>query len=414
MVKTNRLISNTNYINLVIADFISSLGDWMVIPIIGSLFFYDIGLSSQMLAIVEIIIAAPSVFFGSIIGVSVDNKNPIPILIYSDISRAVLSIILYFLAYHYEIVLLLLFLEGICRCFFLPSRQIALKVLVLNDLLPKASGFLHTSSQLAKIIGPAFGGLLILYCNIKFLFIINALTFLAPACFIKAISLPMKITETKLSNNKISKLTFIYKKLINVASTIKNNKLLRIVIINSALRFAIIFIFDLYIIVFNKFMNFSASIYAIAISAIGMGSVVGAVVVTTYITRFRYILLISAGQTLGGLLLFLLGSLAFYHINLSVYFYVLIWFLFGITGALINVPYASLLQTEVDQSIIGSVSAFSESIQNFFMIISPLVGALLISFITIDIMFLLVGLLLVLLGLSLIMNNQRLLLSNFF
>ncbi|WP_265016927.1 MFS transporter [Wolbachia endosymbiont (group B) of Endotricha flammealis] len=141
MVKTNRLISNTNYINLVIADFISSLGDWMVIPIIGSLFFYDIGLSSQMLAIVEIIIAAPSVFFGSIIGVSVDNKNPIPILIYSDISRAVLSIILYFLAYHYEIVLLLLFLEGICRCFFLPSRQIALKVLVLNDLLPKASGF---------------------------------------------------------------------------------------------------------------------------------------------------------------------------------------------------------------------------------------------------------------------------------
>ncbi|UXX40472.1 MULTISPECIES: hypothetical protein [unclassified Wolbachia] len=74
MVKTNRLISNTNYINLVIADFISSLGDWMVIPIIGSLFFYDIGLSSQMLAIVEIIIAAPSVFFGSIIGVSVDNK----------------------------------------------------------------------------------------------------------------------------------------------------------------------------------------------------------------------------------------------------------------------------------------------------------------------------------------------------
>ncbi|WP_265017200.1 MFS transporter [Wolbachia endosymbiont (group B) of Endotricha flammealis] len=255
---------------------------------------------------------------------------------------------------------------------------------------------------------------MILYCNIKFLFIINALTFLASACFIKAISLPMKITETKLSNNKISKLTFIYKKLINVASTIKNNKLLRIVIINSALRFAIIFIFDLYIIVFNKFMNFSASIYAIAISAIGMGSVVGAVVVTTYITRFRYILLISAGQTLGGLLLFLLGSLAFYHINLSVYFYVLIWFLFGITGALINVPYASLLQTEVDQSIIGSVSAFSESIQNFFMIISPLVGALLISFITIDIMFLLVGLLLVLLGLSLIMNNQRLLLSNFF
>ncbi len=76
---------------------------------------------------------------------------------------------------------------------------------------------------------------------------------------------------------------------------------------------------------------------------------------------------------------------------------------------LINVPYAGLLQTEVKQEVIVSVSAFSESIQNFFMIVSPLIGALLINFITIDIMFLLVGLLLVFLGLSLIINNQRLL-----
>ncbi|WP_264688389.1 MFS transporter [Wolbachia endosymbiont (group A) of Sympetrum striolatum] len=402
------MIGNANYVNLLIADFISSLGDWMIIPIIASLFIYDIGLPSQMLAIVEIAMAAPSVFFGSIIGVSVDNKNPIPILIYSDVFRAALSIILYFSAYHYKIILLLLFLEGICRCFFLPSRQIALKVMVLNDLLPRASGFLHTSNQFAKIIGPAFGGLLILYCDIDFLFIVNAFTFLVSACFIKAISLPVEFTETKLTNNKVSKLSFIYKKLINVGNTIKNNKLLNVVIINSALRFAIIFVFDFYIIVLNKFMNFNASIYAIAISAIGVGSVVGSVIVTTYIARFRYIALISAGQIFGGLLLLLLGLLAFYQINLSVYFYVLIWLLFGITGALINIPYAILLQTEVEQNIIGSVSAFSESIQNFFMIISPLIGALLTNFIMIDIMFLLVGLLLVLLGLSLIINNQRL------
>ncbi|WMT84497.1 MFS transporter [Wolbachia endosymbiont of Listronotus oregonensis] len=105
------MIGNANYVNLLIADFISSLGDWMIIPIIASLFIYDIGLPSQMLAIVEIAMAAPSVFFGSIIGVSVDNKNPIPILIYSDVFRAALSIILYFSAYHYKIILLLLFLR---------------------------------------------------------------------------------------------------------------------------------------------------------------------------------------------------------------------------------------------------------------------------------------------------------------
>ncbi len=99
------------------------------------------------------------------------------------------------------------------------------------------------------------------------------------ACFIKAISLPVKATEIKLPNNKISNLTFIYKKLISVGNKIKSNKFLSVVIINSALRFAIIFIFDFYIIVLNKFMNFSASIYAVAISAIGVGSVVGSVVV---------------------------------------------------------------------------------------------------------------------------------------
>jgi hypothetical protein len=50
------------YINLLLADFISSLGDWMVIPIISSLFIYNIDLPAQSLAIVAIVIAAPSVF----------------------------------------------------------------------------------------------------------------------------------------------------------------------------------------------------------------------------------------------------------------------------------------------------------------------------------------------------------------
>ncbi|WP_333023499.1 hypothetical protein [Wolbachia endosymbiont of Pentidionis agamae] len=74
MVQINRLISNANYVNLLIADFISSLGDWMVIPIISSLFIYNIDLPSQTLAVVAIVMAAPSVFFGSIVGALVDNK----------------------------------------------------------------------------------------------------------------------------------------------------------------------------------------------------------------------------------------------------------------------------------------------------------------------------------------------------
>jgi predicted MFS family arabinose efflux permease len=336
-----------------------------------------------------------------VIGVLVDNKNPIPILIFSDVSRAFLSIILYFLAFNYRAVLLLLFLEGICRCFFLPSRQIALRYIVPNHILPKASGFLHTSNQLAKITGPAFGGILILYCDINLLFSINACTFLISACFIKVVSLPIRLTSTNLNKNSISKFTFVYHKLLNIRRMIKSNEFLNVTIINSALRFAIIFIFDFYIIVLNKFMGFSASTYAAVVSIIGIGSVVGSVLATIYVNRFRYIILIAVGQGLGGLLLFILGLSVFYQINFSVYLYILIWFLFGITGALINVPYAGLLQTEVKQNVIGSVSAFSESIQNFFMIVSPVIGAILINFITIDLMFMLVGISLVLLGLSL-------------
>jgi dTMP kinase len=158
-----RLAGNTGFRRLWVSQFVSGIGDWLVIGLLMPLVTSLSGGSSFAVAGILVAKLLPALVLSSLTGVLVDRFDRRRLMIVSDLARAALTLGLLFtnsLALIYLIVLLM----EIGSLFFYPAKNALIPQLVAEEDVAVANGLSYTTQQAAMLVGlTASGALLALF-----------------------------------------------------------------------------------------------------------------------------------------------------------------------------------------------------------------------------------------------------------
>ena len=190
------LFRDRNFLWLWLAYVISNLGD-TALAVALSITVYNATNSKTVLALAVVFGALPVLLFGLVGGVFADRWNRRRTMIAADLGRAFAVLLLLCIpAAHFQghfgardrgVVYAVSFLVASFSCFFSPSRQGLLPVLVPRERLLQANGLMLTANQATMFLGPALGGLLVTRLHPRGVFIFDAATFAASALLVRLI-----------------------------------------------------------------------------------------------------------------------------------------------------------------------------------------------------------------------------------
>jgi MFS family permease len=190
-------LRNGNYTRLWLGGLISLIGDWALnvgLPI------YIFLLTGSVLALSITLLAAslPPVLFGSLAGVFVDRWDHKRTMVASNLLLALvlLPLLLVRSADLVWIVYLVTFVGGVIEQFFLPAQNALLPRLVAEERLVSANSLISVSSNLARLIGPALGGLIAARLGLNGIVLIDATSFLLAALLIAGIASPHVVSQS--------------------------------------------------------------------------------------------------------------------------------------------------------------------------------------------------------------------------
>ncbi len=189
------ILAEKNFARLWYGQIISSLGDR----------FYQFALLSVVLGIkggevgketarVTFCAMLPGLLFAPLYGWVVDHYSRRWVMIWSDLTRAVLTLSLlffWFVDHNLYAVFAVIFMMGALNGLFIPARQAALPQIVAPEKLIPANALISLVGVIANLIGALFATLFVSIFGAPSSFIFNALGFLASAWFIFHITADM-------------------------------------------------------------------------------------------------------------------------------------------------------------------------------------------------------------------------------
>jgi len=159
-------------------------------------FVYELTGSAMMIATVGLIQTVPPLFFGPLIGVYLDRLKKKPVMIWVDLIRTFLTLLipaLYGLGHlSIEGLFVLIFLTSMVSTVFGPALVSAVPHLVRRSELVSANALIQGTNNIGSLLGPAVSGILIALIGAQYVLYANAATF-----FISALCLiPIRSNET--------------------------------------------------------------------------------------------------------------------------------------------------------------------------------------------------------------------------
>lgn len=352
---------------------VSDLGDWLDFLALIALIVYRWNLGPSALAALSIAVALPFAVIAPFSGVWVDRLPRKMLLIAADIGRALVVFGLVF-APNLFIILALVFIRGVFSTFFGPARQAMIAAVVRHDDLLAANSLSQLSFQLTKILGPALGGLLVAAIGPRSAFMVDAATFLVSAALI--VQLPNIAPAARANAEPEVQASRFWREFREgLSCLIRRRSLFMAVACNSA-AWVIIFTFDSLGVLALKELGIGEALFGFTIGSIGLGTAAGAIAIGQWGRRIHPFVTMGIGQIGGGLVVALLGAAVTLHAR-GTGAWVIVYLLIGLSAAAVFVPYGYVIQVETPAQLLGRVSATAGGIQNAFLLIAPLLGAVL-------------------------------------
>src|SRR5579884_913420 len=161
---------------------ISLIGTWMQTTAQAWLVL-ELTHSAWWLGLVGALQFLPVMFFALFGGVLADRLPKRSVLIFTQSSAMIQAFILWILVATGEVriwhVMILALLLGITNALDMPTRQAFVVEMVGRADLPNAIALNSSLFNMARIIGPGIGGILIAWLGVAPLFLLNALSFIA-------------------------------------------------------------------------------------------------------------------------------------------------------------------------------------------------------------------------------------------
>ncbi len=158
-----RLAANPRFRRLWISQFVSGLGDWLVIGFLMPLVTTLSGGSSFAVAGIMIAKIIPALLFSSVIGALVDRFDRRHTMIACDLVRSVLALGLIAIAglsagVQLALIYFILLLMETASLFFFPAKNALIPYLVDESDVTAANGLSYTTQQASMIVGLAGAG----------------------------------------------------------------------------------------------------------------------------------------------------------------------------------------------------------------------------------------------------------------
>jgi MFS family permease len=175
-----RLLHNGPLVRLLVGEFVSSIGDWLYLVAL-LIVVYERSQSAALLGLVGAARVSPYILLSVPAGMVADRYERRMVLLVTDVARGVLMIGLAWVVAVGGPLALIVALSLLAACFstfFGPTLGAYLPQLVADEteLGPTNSAW-ASLENLAFVIGPAIGGLLIAASGLAVAFVINAVSF---------------------------------------------------------------------------------------------------------------------------------------------------------------------------------------------------------------------------------------------
>lgn len=241
---------------------------WLVLTLTNSPFLLSLVVTFQTL---------PQMLFSLFVGPIIDKISKKKILIFTQSSFAILAGILGVLTItstvEYWHVLIIALLFGFLNTIDMPTRQAYMVELVGKNDLMNAIALNSSIFNLARIIGPAIGGILIGLIGIGACFLLNAISYVAviiQLCKIEAADSHMDTQANKL-------LKGLFANVIEGIRYIFLNERMKIIIALFGILSIFCMNFSVLVPVFSQnFLKLSSQGFGMLMTAMGVGSLIGA------------------------------------------------------------------------------------------------------------------------------------------
>jgi MFS family permease len=389
-------LTNRSYRTFFFAQVFGDLGNWLDLLAIGALitFTWNLGLTANSAAVIAM--GAPFLFVGPLASVWVDRLSSRTILLISTWFR-ILVIMGYLLAENLYVLLPLIFLKSCFASISEPARQSMLRQLVKEEEMAEASALGQMVSNGMKMIGPALGGFLLTYSSPDAVFAVEAILF--GIALLIMLRLPRVPAASKQKEGEQRQYMREVKEGIEY---LFGNRLIRSAVMIVGLSMFIIFLYDGFFPPLVELLGLRVLDFGLIFSALGGGSVCGALLMGQFTGwRRQPLLTMAIGRLVSGLLLVIVaGGVVYGFASGNTIFWLIYFAITGAVGVGMTVPYGYLLQTQTPPELIGRVSAVAMAIQGVAILTAPSVGAILGELLGLGWVFALAGALTLLLGLA--------------
>ncbi|GAB6153537.1 MFS transporter [Desulfosporosinus burensis] len=255
---------------------VSLIGTWM--QNIGQTWLvYSLTGSPLLLGLLGATQFLPITFFSLFAGVVIDKYPKRTILLLTQLISMILAFTLSLLVFthtvKYEYILLLAFILGCCNTIDLPTRQaFTYEMAGKNDLL-SAIALNSATFNLARIIGPAIGALIMASFGAGWCFFLNGVSYIAVLISLLKIKVSPYVRK-KASNTMLKEIKD------GLSYISREPSLLRTILMVLVIGL-FVFNFNILLPVFTKdVLHQGEQVYGLLMSTLGVGSLLGAIMVS--------------------------------------------------------------------------------------------------------------------------------------
>jgi MFS family permease len=178
-----------NFCLLWFAGLISFIGNWTLI-IALPVFIYELTESALAVSLMLICSTIPSITMSSIAGVFVDRWERRRTMVITNLLLGLVLLILMLVrsSEHLILIYIVVFLKSVIGQFFGPAENAMLPLLVGEEHLVAANALNALNNNLARLIGPAVGGLVMSVAGLQGVVLFDVITYLLAAFLIMLIT----------------------------------------------------------------------------------------------------------------------------------------------------------------------------------------------------------------------------------
>ena len=180
---------NHNFRRLWLAQIVSEIGDWFYTLAIYSLLLQLTGRAGSV-ALALVLQVLPQTFIGPAAGVINDRVRRKQVMIIADVARMVIVFAMLLVRSRSTVWMVypLLLLETLMAAFFEPARSAVIPNIAAREDVILANTLSSATWSVNLLIGASVGGVVAAFLGRDAVFVLNALSFLASALFIRRMS----------------------------------------------------------------------------------------------------------------------------------------------------------------------------------------------------------------------------------